>query len=103
MRSILAFGLASLALSAQLSAQQNPKDANKPEADKGQIVVLSGTATTAKILDPNSKIVLSGYVMRVADFGALVSANSEAVQHLRTLERHSHDKDRPTPQSAPKD
>jgi hypothetical protein len=65
------------------------------------MVVMSGPATTAKIADPDTPIVFNGYVMRVADFAAMVSANSEAVQRLRNQETHNRETAQPTPLSKP--
>lgn len=88
--------MVSIPLAAQ-NATPNNEDTTKPT--KPAVVVLEGTATTARILDPDSKIVFSGYVMRVADFAAMVSANNEAVQHLRSLEKHNHEIAPPVPPS----
>jgi len=72
----------------------------KPPASEG-MVIMSGPASTAKIADPNTPIVFNGYVMRVADFAAMVSANSEAVQRLRNQETHNRETAQPTPLSKP--
>ena len=98
-----------LALSSPATAQEHSTktQANKSEvtapADqtKTDTIVLSGVATTARIADPNEPVVFSGYVMRMSDFVAAVSSNSEAVQHLRTPETRSREKDQPVPPSKP--
>lgn len=72
---------------------------NQKEAQ--HVVVLSGVAVTAKIANPDDKIVFNGQVMRMADFVAAVSSNTEAVQRLRNQEKHSRETAPPTPQSKP--
>ena len=64
-------------------------------------IVLSGVATTGRIADANERIVFNGWVMRVADFVAAVSSSNEAVLHLRTPEKHNHEKDQPAPPLKP--
>ena len=66
-----------------------------------EVVVFSGVATTARIADPNERVVFSGHVMRMADFVAAVSASSEAVQHLRTLEKQNREKVQQVPPLKP--
>lgn len=66
-------------------------------------VVLSGTATTARIADPNEPVLFSGRVMRMADFVAAVSSNNAAAQHPRTPEMRNREKDQPVLPSKPKD
>lgn len=80
-------------------SQQNTKE-NVPAKDDAP-VVLSGRVTTTRIADPNTPIVFNGYVMRVADFVAVVSQGTEAEQHLRTPETQSHELVQPTPPSKP--
>lgn len=87
-------------LSLPLVAQNASPNNDEKGTPTSPVVVLEGTATTARILDPDAKIVFSGYVMRVADFAAMVSANNEAVQLLRNLEKHSHEKGQPAQPSA---
>jgi hypothetical protein len=72
---------------------------NPPQAQ--DVVVLSGVAKTAKIADPNDRVVFNGFVMRVADFVAAVSSSSEALQRLRTPETHNHESHQPTPPLKP--
>jgi len=57
------------------------------------VVVLSGVATTARIADPNERIVFNGHVMRMADFVAAVSSGNEVVRHLHIQEKRNHEKD----------
>jgi hypothetical protein len=64
-------------------------------------VVLSGTATTARIADPNEPVVFSGRVMRMADYVAAVSSNNAAAQHPRTPEMRNREKVQPVPPSPP--
>jgi hypothetical protein len=64
---------------------------------------MSGTVTTAHVVDPNTPVVFNGLVMRAADFAMLVSSNSEAAQRLRSPEMQSHEKVQPTPPSKQKD
>ena len=98
-----------LALGTTLAAaQEHPaqKQADKSEVTapgqtKTDTIVLSGVATTARIADPNEPVLFSGYVMRMSDFVAVVSSNSEAVQRLRTPEMRSREKDQPVPPSKP--
>ncbi len=65
------------------------------------VVVFSGVATTARVADPNERVVFNGRVMRMADFVAAVSSSSGAVQQLRTPEKHNRETERPTPPSKP--
>jgi hypothetical protein len=66
---------------------------NPPQPQKEDIVVHSGIATTARIADPNERVVFSGHVMRMADFVAAVSSSSEAVQRLHNQEKRNREKD----------
>ncbi len=59
-------------------------------------VVLSGVATTARIADPNERVVFSGFVMRMADFVAVTSLSNAAEQHLRNQEMHNRETTPPT-------
>lgn len=77
-------------------------DTQSQSAQKSdEVVVFSGVATTARIADPNERVVFSGRVMRMADFVAAVSASSEAVQHLCTLEKQNREKAQPVPPLKP--
>jgi hypothetical protein len=83
-------------------AQTQPAKVTPPDnAKKTDTIVLSGVAITARIADPNEPVVFNGYVMRMSDFVAAVSSNSEAVQHLRNPETRSREKDQPVPPSKP--
>jgi len=73
----------------------------KRDTADSQMVVLSGTATRARIADPNERVVFSGRVMRMADYVAAVSSSTEAVQRLRIQEMRNREKDQPTPPSKP--
>jgi len=64
-------------------------------------VVLSGTARTARIADPNEPVLFSGRVMRMADFVAAVSSSSATGQNLHIQEMRNREKDQPTPQLSP--
>jgi hypothetical protein len=78
-------------------AQLPATSSNPPQTQKnGDVVVLSGVAKTARVADPNDRVVFNGFVMRMADFVAAVSSNSEALQHLRTPETHNHETNQPT-------
>lgn len=68
---------------------------------ESNVVVFSGTATTAHIADPNEKVVFSGHVMRMADFVAAVSASIVTAQRPRNPEKQSREKDPPAPPSRP--
>ncbi|MGA2987033.1 MAG: hypothetical protein ABSG32_24810 [Terriglobia bacterium] len=57
------------------------------------VVVLAGVATTARIADPNERVVFNGHVMRMADFVAAVSSGNEVVRHLHIQEKRNHEKD----------
>lgn len=73
----------------------------KSESSQQHVVVLSGIAKTARIADPNERVVFSGRVMRMADYVAAVSSSSEAAQRLHIPEKHNPEKDQPTPPSKP--
>lgn len=90
---IPAYSYAQAPQSAPANAPQNQR--------KDDVVVFSGVATTARIADPNERVVFSGHVMRMADFVAAVSSSSEAVQRLHTPETRNHEKAPPTPPSKP--
>ena len=76
--------------------------ATQKSADKGtDVVVFSGVATTARIADPNERVVFNGRVMRMADFVAAVSSSSGAIQNLRIPEKHNRETVQPTPPSKP--
>ena len=97
--------LALLTLAIPSNAQQDSKDAPAKtvttfhsQADRDTIVV-SGISTTARIADPNEKVVFNGRVMRMADFVAAVSSSSASVQRLHSPEKHSHEKVQPVQQS----
>jgi len=79
----------------------SPTAAQEKEA-KPDTVVLSGVATTARVADPNERVVFSGRVMRMADFVAAVSSSIEEVQRLRNLEKRSRETAPPTPPSKQK-
>jgi hypothetical protein len=97
---ILAFGTPSTF--AQQQAPPSPKNVTlSGSVNAPETVVLSGTATNARIADPNERVIFSGYVMRVADFVAVISSSTAEVQHLRTPEKHNHEKDQPTAPSRP--
>jgi hypothetical protein len=83
--------------------KSDPADrATQTTPDKNaDVVVFSGVATTARVADPNERVVFNGRVMRMADFVAAVSSSSGAVQHLRTPEKHNRETERPTPPSKP--
>lgn len=81
------------------SQEQPPAPAVTPEPS--DTVVLSGTATTARIADPNEPVVFSGRVMRMADFVAAVSSSNAAVQRLHTPEMRNHEKVQPVPPLPP--
>jgi len=72
-----------------------------PETENPGVVVLSGVAKTARIAGPNERVVLNGRVMRMADYVAAVSSSTEALQRLRTQEKHNPEKDPPVPPSRP--
>lgn len=80
-----------------------PPDEHAAATVAPDTVVLSGTAKTARIADPNEPVVFSGRVMRMADFVAAVSSSSAAAQHPHIQEMRSHETDRPAPQSSPPD
>ena len=104
LRSIHDSGLviASLLVFSAYSHAQSPQSttADPPQAQKNE-VVLSGVATTARIADPNERVVFSGHVMRMADFVAAVSSSNEAAQHPHNLEMRNHEKEPPTPPLKP--
>src|SRR5438309_1616170 len=58
-----------------------------------QTIVLSGTATTARIADPAEQVVVNGQVMKMSDFVAAVSSSTAAVQRLHTQETHTRGSD----------
>lgn len=75
-----------------------------PAAQKGQpTITLSGIATTARIADPNERVLFSGHVMRMEDFVAAVSSSSAEVPRPRIPVTHNRETDQPIPQSLPKD
>lgn len=89
-----------------LSQEGTHKDKSQTQTQKQTPVakvVLTGTASTAHIADPNERVVFNGRVMRMADFVAAVSSSNEAIQRLRTQEMRSREKDLPTPPSPPSD
>ena len=96
--SLLVFSAYSNAQSSQ-SAPAIPPQNQKNE----DVVVLSGIATTARIADPNEKVVFNGHVMRMADFVAAVSSSSEVLQRLRTPEKRNRETDQPIPPLKPSD
>lgn len=79
---------------AVITLPNNPLEAQKND----DVIVLSGVATTARIADPEERVVFNGRVMRMADYVAAVSSSTEAVQHLHTQEMRNREKDQPTPQ-----
>jgi hypothetical protein len=85
---------------AQLPDSQPVPTNTRPAPDT---VVLSGTATTARIADPNEPILFSGRVMRMADFVAAFSSNNAAAQHPRTPEMHNREIVQPVPPSPQSD
>jgi hypothetical protein len=66
-------------------------------------IVLSGVASTARIADPNERVVFNGRVMRMEDFVAAVSSSSAVAQHPRSPEKRNHEKAQPVRQSQPSD
>ena len=98
-----------LAFAAPTFAQQQPQQTQTKDSDTHstakaepqKTVILSGVATTARIADPNEPVVFNGHVMRMSDFVAAVSSSTEAVQRLRTPEKHSHEIEQPVPPSKP--
>jgi hypothetical protein len=74
--------------------QQPPKEVTVKGTDT---IILSGTAKTARIADPNERVVFSGRVMRMADFVAAVSSSTEGVQRLRNQEMHNRETGQPAP------
>jgi hypothetical protein len=72
-------------------------------AESSDTVVLSGTATTARIADPNEPVLFSGRVMRMADFVAAVSSSNAAGQRPRSPEKRNREKDQLAPPSKPSD
>ncbi|HEV2352123.1 MAG TPA: hypothetical protein VG028_20005 [Terriglobia bacterium] len=81
-----------------------PAPENPPKIEKKEdIVVLSGVATTARIADPEERVVFSGRVMRMADFVAAVSSSNEAVRRLHNQEKHNREKDQPVRPLQPSD
>lgn len=100
----IAFLLSPLMLIAQQPQQATPKDSSVTQQEAGMVVetvVLSGVVTTARIADPNERVVFNGHVMRMADFVAAVSSSNEAAQRLRTPEKRNREKDQPTPPLGP--
>jgi hypothetical protein len=83
--------------------KQTTKEVKAVDSDinNSETVVLSGIATTARIADPNERVFFSGRVMRMADYVAAVSSSTEAIQHLRNLEKHNREKDQPVQPSKP--
>ena len=100
---VLLFALLAVAIPA--AGQQStptPPAKSSPETPKSEdVVVLSGVATTARIADPNERVVFNGHVMRMADFVAAVSSSSGAVQRLHTPEKRNRETDQPTPPLKP--
>lgn len=86
-----------LAFSASSSAQSSQSAPAKPPQNKN-VVVVSDETSTVRIANPNELIGVNGHVMRVAEFMALLSANTSLVQHLRILEKQ---KSSDSPQVAP--
>lgn len=74
---------------------------SESKASGGNTVVLSGTASSARIADPNAPVVFTGRVMRMADYVAAVSASSAEEQHLHIQEMRNRGTDQPAPQSRP--
>lgn len=107
MRLLLLVLLAAIPIAAQepqaAPAPSSPADHSKQNsADKNaDVVVFSGVATTARISDPNERVVFNGRVMRMADFVAAVSSSSGAIQNLRIPEKHNRETVQPTPPSKP--
>ena len=79
----------------------SPHPTQKGEDKNKDVVVFSGVATTARIADPNERVVFNGHVMRMADFVAAVSSSSGAIQNLRIPEKHNRETVQPTPPSKP--
>src|ERR1700730_9703545 len=96
---IVCFAGISLSCHAQ-SSSQSPANPSQVQ-NNANVVISSGVATTGRVADPNERIVLNGYVVRMADFVAQVSSNTEAVQRLHTPETHSHEQVEPIPPSHP--
>jgi len=82
---------------------QNTQQTNSGTAGITSTIVLSGVASTARIADPNERVVFNGRVMRMEDFVAAVSSSSAVVQHPRNPEKHNHEKAQPVRQSQPSD
>ena len=82
-----------------IPSEQQAHPATPMSAASDGVVVLSATATTARIADPNEPVVFSGHVMRMADFVAAVSSSSATEQRPHTPETHNHEKVPPVPQS----
>jgi len=72
-------------------------------AEKQPGITMSGRATSARIADPNERVVFSGQVMRMADFVAAVSSSTAAAQRPHTQEMHSRETNPLAPPSLPKD
>lgn len=70
-------------------------------ASKPDTVVMSGVATSARIADPNERVVFSGRVMRMADFVAAVSSSTVEVPRPHSPEKQNREKVPPVPPSQP--
>ena len=79
------------------SQRSNP--ANLPQAVNSKaVVVMSDETSTVRIANPNELIGVNGHVMRVAEFMALLSADTSLVQRPRILEKQNSSS---SPQVAP--
>lgn len=83
------------------TSSNQPVVASTQTQNTDDVVVFSGTATTAKIADADQPVVVSGRVMRMADFVAAFSASTSAAQRLHTQETHNHETNQQAPQSQP--
>jgi hypothetical protein len=81
---------------------QQSVPANQPETpNKGNaVIVISDQTSTVRIAQPNELIGVNGRVMRVAEFMALLSADTSLVQRPRIPEKqNSSDSQQVAPQS----
>ncbi|WP_263355269.1 hypothetical protein [Acidicapsa acidisoli] len=101
MRQAIAAVLLCFGCVASAHAQNDAKPNGDSIKDNDEKVVLSGRVTTVRLADPNTPVVFNGYVMRVADFLAVVSASSEVARHLRTPETQNHETVPQVPPSKP--
>lgn len=83
--------------------QSQPTQTAVTEAQTADHIVLSGVASTARIADPNERVVFNGRVMRMQDFVAAASASSVTEPRLHSPEKHNREKAQPVPQSPPSD